>query len=149
MRTRFVMGAILLAGCLAWMHQNGIMDEEAMRRGRELLDQYDLADMRSGRLPPLIVIPETTRPLRLPAVPEQFTRWFNSFQPAAAAAILILSAFIPGLRISFFVIPAALIIVAGQHLGIPPIAVLGGHHGTNLALGVALAVLGFFLSQEG
>jgi hypothetical protein len=144
-RTRFLVGALLLAGCMAWVHQNGVINKEIIQQGRDFFNQYD---WRLGRLPPLFVLPETTQPLRLPVIPEAFTTWCDSFLPAAAAAILIVSAFVPGLRISFFVFPAALIIVAGQSLAIPPLSLLGGHQGTNLTVGIVLVVIGLFLSRE-
>ncbi|MFK7820303.1 MAG: serine/threonine protein kinase, partial [Planctomycetaceae bacterium] len=143
-RVRFIVGCLLITGCLLWIRQNDLFStdtlktatEAAMQSGDVL--QINLKDVAGS----LDTSNETTRTaLNLPMI----GGLFNDFQPGIAGLLLVVSAFLSGYRMSVFAIPAALIVLFGPGLGLPGIDAIGGPATTASAIGLALLVAGFLL----
>ena len=83
-------------------------------------------------------------PLRLPLV----GRWFSSFAPGIAGAMLVFLAFFRGWKMSLFALPAAAVMVFGPSWGLPGIAALGGAPTTAIVLGLAVAGVGLVFGRE-
>ncbi len=112
-KIRFLAGAALLAGCVAWMHQNAMISTEqataivdAAKAGDvEALQSHAKAGVERARQ----VAARPTETLDLPVVPPRLLELVSSFGAGAGGLILIVSALFSGVRIAFFAIPAALI----------------------------------------
>ncbi len=156
-RARFLLGALLLAGCAAWVHQNRLIAEPAVR---DLADQArvraaavdDLETARTsveavGRQAAdaglaILDASGSARPLRLPLVPAAITGLFRDFNPGVAGLLLIVSSFFRGWRMSLFAIPGAAVMVVGPVLIGPPIGPT-----TALVVGLAIAAAGLVRSM--
>jgi hypothetical protein len=136
---RFLAGAVLLAGCAGWAHQNGLIPgQEIQKLAGEALERQDVPDVSGVH----IDLARETRPLSLPLVPAAVTDLFDGFNSGAAALILLLSIFFRGWRIALFAWPAAVVAFAGHRLGIPALGPLSAQTVSMLA-GAALALPGF------
>ena len=136
-RVRFVVGVVLIAGCLLWLHQN-----------RELTGQItDTAD-RAVHLRPVELPREAadTVALQVPGVPDGVLRRFASFNPAVAGLLLVLSAGWRSPRLTSFFVPAAGLIFLGAALGVPGIGGWGPG-AVSLAAGLAVAAAGFLADR--
>jgi hypothetical protein len=136
-RVRFVIGAVLIAGCLLWLHQN-----------RELSGQItDTAD-RAVHLRPVDLPREaaTTDPLQIPGVPDAVLQRFASFNPGVAGLLLVLSAGWRSPRITLFFVPATALIFLGSALGVPGAGGWGAD-AISLAAGLAVAAAGFLADR--
>jgi hypothetical protein len=146
-QVRFLVGAVLLAGCLGWMNQNGLIPGRELKRlAREAvsvqnpnLPSVDLAALQ-------VDLHKETTPLRVPLVPEVLTSGFNSFNPGVAGLLLVLSAFAPGALAGLFAFAAAAVAWAGPRLGIPSLGPLKAEYLSMLA-GAGLFVLGLMLGR--
>ncbi len=151
---RFVFGALLMAACAQWMHQNGILPLASVDRERSVTQADEApgttrsqADPANGR----------TQPLRLPRVPESWTSWINSHNVGLAGVVLVVSAFFGGGIVGVFAIAAAAVMIFGHQWGIRGIRGFQGvgwgigtlatvpQHLVTMAAGVALAVVGVLL----
>ena len=152
--TRFLVGTLILIGFFLWMSQNNLLpDAAAVSERVEAIVQTDdpvqtvttetareaaqLARDEAERVAAIVrkrLEDGTVQPLKLPGVPEALTRWFNGLGTGVAGLILIVSSFFSGVRIALFVVPAALVALAGPRLGLKPEAISIG-----LALGLAVA----------
>jgi hypothetical protein len=145
-RTRFLVGAALLAGCLLWVDQNGIVTgaqiKDAATRAIEHPDP--LQALRDTRID--VRVPLRTTPLHLPFLPRPVSNLFHDFNAGAAGLILILSALVPGARVGLFAIPGAAIALIGPAIGIPSIGPLDSMR-TSMALGAGVALLGAFFGK--
>ncbi|MGQ9574212.1 MAG: serine/threonine-protein kinase [Thermoguttaceae bacterium] len=156
-RMRLVLGSLLIAGCALWAHQNGMIRELTQQdlqriqahweKLRETVQQEpgsliarldQLAPERSGQF----------KPLHLPWAPEAITNLFDSFNPGLAGLILAISVFIPGLKVSVFLFPAAAVMLLAHTTGIPGLLEPAGNSITSLAIGLVLALAGFIFGKE-
>jgi hypothetical protein len=135
---RFLVGAVLLAGCAGWAYQNGLIPgQEIQKLAGEALEHQDVPDTSGVH----IDLARQTQPLSLPLVPAVVTNLFDGFNSGAAALILLLSIFFRGWRIALFAWPAALVAFAGHRLGIPALGPLSAPVVSMIA-GAVLAVPG-------
>lgn len=125
---RFLAGALLLTGCLFWMHQNQLLTKEkldeatatakqlsakAQAVATEVVKSKDAPDFNHVQKTfaevELPKVPDQSRPLKLPLVPQKITSLFNSFHPGVAGLILLFSSLFRGVKIGLFAIPGAAI----------------------------------------
>jgi hypothetical protein len=122
-KIRFLAGACLLAGSIAWMHQNALISAEhanALVEAAKAGDidaigahaQAGVAHAREGAAKP-------TETLDLPVVPPALLALVSSFGAGVGGLILIATSFVGGMRIALFAIPAAAVPVLGPRLGLP------------------------------
>jgi eukaryotic-like serine/threonine-protein kinase len=152
-RLRFVVGAVLLVGCLFWVRQNDLVS------GRQL-SQAAEAIQKSGEVPKRLeelqeefqgmqkeVQAKETKPLNLAGVPTAVTSLFDSFNPGVAGVILILSAFLGGWKAGVVGWLGAAIAWLGPRLGIPAVPPLSASQ-VGMAAGLVLAVVGGYLVRR-
>jgi eukaryotic-like serine/threonine-protein kinase len=110
---RFLVGAALLAGCIAWMHQNAMISAEQAGALVEAAKAGDVQAIQShaeaGIARAREVAARPTEILDLPFVPPRILALVSSFGAGAGGLFLIVSALIPGVRIAYFAIPASAI----------------------------------------
>ncbi|WP_406700786.1 protein kinase [Singulisphaera sp. Ch08] len=152
---RFLAGAVLLTGCLFWMHQNNLLTKEKLEEAKvtaqqlsekaqavanEAVKSNDVSVLKDAHKTfaqvDLPKVPEKTRPLSLPMVPQRFTALFHSFSPGVAGLILLFSSFFRGVKIGLFAIPGAAIALFG------PQFLPGMSAGISSGLGLLLGALG-------
>lgn len=146
---RLLAGAALLLGFLAWVHQNGLLSGQRLRRSAESAVQA----VKEQRAPDLErmqaelgegVETGELRPLELPGVPAALTGLFDGPNAGAAALILVLSSLLgrrPGGLLAW---PAALVAWVGHRLGVPAAGPLTAGQ-VSMVAGAALAVAGAVL----
>ncbi|HEX8199610.1 MAG TPA: serine/threonine-protein kinase [Isosphaeraceae bacterium] len=156
-RARLLAGALLLAGCLAWMHQNRLISgREITDLATQAIETRDITQAQKALQSKVAtlqrVATRTTRPLALPLLPARVAGLFRGFNPGVAGLILVASAFFRGWRLGLFVVPAAALAVLGPTAGLPPIAVpLWGTirpSESSLALSLVLAGLGVVFGRS-
>ncbi|MCA9155548.1 MAG: hypothetical protein KDA38_12205, partial [Planctomycetales bacterium] len=147
-KVRFLLGCLLLGGCVLWMKQNGWLSAEEVTsatmqavRDRNLTEVTAVADGVVSDLATQQT--DSSKSLALPLV----GRLFDSFNPGVAGLLLIALSIFRGWRMSLFALPAAAIMVLGPSLGIPGVEALGGSHTTSLALGGAIGAVGLLLGR--
>lgn len=132
---RFLAGALLLTGCLFWMHQNQLLTQEkldeATATAKQLSQKAQAVATEAVKASDVSVlkdvhktfaqvdlpkVPDRTRPLSLPMIPKRFTALFNSFNPGVAGLILLFSSFFRGVKISLFALPGAAIAWFGPQI---------------------------------
>lgn len=150
-RTRFLLGAGLLVGFLAWANQNGLVErrhvEQVAQRAREAVQARDLgaipeaARAVAGDVQGRVAAKPRTEPLRLPGAPAAISRLFDGYGSGVAGLILLGSAFVRGWKPSLFAIPAAILALAGPSLGMPSLGPLSPEP-ASWAIAAALAAAG-------
>ncbi len=132
-KTRFLLGAALVAGCLIWIEQNKLVDREKLKEAGATLQQSAPKDVESTDVDELKAagkkagtqvlsavdreaLKQATKPLELPGLPASVGMLFNSFNPGVAGLILVLAAFFRGWRMSLFVLPAAAVAIIGPSI---------------------------------
>jgi eukaryotic-like serine/threonine-protein kinase len=122
-KIRFLAGAALLAGCVAWMHQNAMISREHATALVEAAKVGNLTAVESHAQAGIAHAREQagrkTEFLELPVVPPALLALVSSFGAGAGGLILIVSSFLSGHRIVYFAIPAAAIPILGARLGLP------------------------------
>jgi hypothetical protein len=134
---RFLAGAVLLAGCLLWMYQNDLLEQDKLAGllGK-LVENQDFEELaRSGPA------------LELPLVPPAVTDLFSGFGPGVAGLILIVSSLFSGWRVSLLAVPAAVIAFVGPQLGVPAMGPVSAPLVAMVA-GLGVAILGFVFLRE-
>lgn len=126
---RFLMGCLLIAGCTMWMSQTS-------------------DDLQPSNLLKEFLSEEPTQPLDLPIIHDLAAKYFYNFNSGLAGIVLVASALVFGWRISFFVIPAAALMIVGESLGIPAWIEFQRFHLGSLVVGSILTVLGMFFGRE-
>jgi hypothetical protein len=135
-RLRFLAGALLVAGCVLWMKSNDLIPGQELKQIAEGLGEAsaitakDLEETATSQEVQKLAGSwmqnyRQAKPLGLPVIGGLFV----SFNPGVAGLLLVLSAFIPGLRVSLVIIPAALVLLFGAALGLGtwiPLAVGAG-----------------------
>jgi len=121
-RTRFILGALLIGAHLLWMHQNDLLTREQLQA---TVDATTTA-VQEGELASAEDVLQTgeTTGLRLPGLPENIgDRFFNSWNPGVAGAVLLISSPFSGFLLSLVVLAGAALILGGHVLGIPDLTI--------------------------
>ena len=126
---RFLLGCFLIAGCTMWMSQTS-NDLQPANLLREFLSE------------------DPTQPLNLPIIHDLAAKYFHNFNSGLAGIVLVASALAFGWRISFFVIPAAALMIVGESLGIPAWIEFQRFHLGSLVAGSILTVLGMLFGRH-
>jgi hypothetical protein len=138
-RLRFLAGAALIALCAMWMNSNGLIPGQELKQlaevakqpiNRENLEAASTSEAAQKFAGSWLQSYKQAQPLGIPVI----GGLFNSFNPGVAGLLLLFSAFIPGLRISFVIIPAALVLLFGAAFGLGTMI--------PLAIGAALGCVG-------
>ena len=147
-RTRFLLGALLLAGFLAWVHQNEVISAGQIREAAaKAVNAPDrLAALRETRID--VRLPPKTTPLRLPFLPGPVARWFGGFPAGASGLILVVSSLFAGSRVGWFAAPGAAVALFGPSLGMPRVGPLDPASASTAA-GAGLAALGLLFGRAG
>jgi general secretion pathway protein E len=101
-QTRFLVGGLLIAACLWWMHQNELVPRAELRSG-------DFASIQQ-RVDPS---GKDTHAMTLPHVPGQWTAWVDSYLIGAAGLLLVVSSFVRGAPGGAFAVVTAGVLVSG------------------------------------
>jgi hypothetical protein len=146
-RARFLLGTVLLVGCLCWVHQNGIVSGEQIKdvAARAITGPDPLRTLRDARLD--VHLHRQTRPLRLPFLPGLVTNQFRSFNPGVAGLILILSAMVGGTRAGLLAIAGAAVAWIGPSVGVPRLGSLDSQT-ASMVLGAGISMLVIFLGRH-
>jgi serine/threonine protein kinase len=145
-RVRFVVGCLLMTGCLLWIRQNNLFSPEALQAAtEEAMQSGDVTKIDLDEVTDALNTSEEAprTALKLPVI----GGLFDNFQAGIAGLILAVSAFVSGFRMSFFAVPAAIVTVFGPALGLPGIAAIGGPTTTATVIGLGLLIAGFVLVQ--
>lgn len=121
---RILVGALLLAGCTLWLHQN---------------------ELFSGDLASALDTQRTFQTLELPMVTADMAKFVSSFAAGVAGLVLLGSAFFGSWRLSLFAWTAAAVVLFGVSFGIPDLT--QKLHAGYLAgaIGVSLFAIGMIL----
>ncbi len=144
-KVRFLLGSLLIAGCVLWMRQVGMLSgdkvidviAEGYKSGADGVVGTISTDVgeKSG----------ADDALEIPMLGR--INLFHSLNPGGAGLILVFSALFAGWRMSIFVLPAAVIICFGEFMGIPGIDAIGGVQMSAFVIGLAVAVVGLFFGR--
>ena len=85
--------------------------------------------------------------MKLPLLPESVLVHFNSVNVGLAGLILVFSAFFPGVKMAFLMVPAAAVAMFGEHLGLGQIWRIRAEYVHMAAAGV-LVVLGVLFGRS-
>jgi eukaryotic-like serine/threonine-protein kinase len=156
-RTRFVLGVLLVGGCLLWIKQNDLVKPERIKQWisqsyekaraggfKSVNDIKAIGQSASGA----VSTNKEVQPLKLPVLPQSVTSVFNGFSPGLAGLVLVASVIFPGLTLGVLLLPAAFIAVFGAKLGVPGIGPISPQ-GMALLIAGTLTVLGWFVRKRG
>ncbi len=145
-RTRFLLGSALVAGCLLWVHQNGVISGAQIKdvAARAIEAPDPLRTLRDARID--VRVPGRTAPLDVPFLPRAVTRLVRGFHAGAAGLILILSAMMRGSRVGDFAVPGAAIALLGPAWGVARLGPLDAPSAC-IVLGVGVACLAFVFGR--
>ncbi len=160
-RTRFIAGALLLGGCLVWMHQNEMLTSEHAQTVADTLKSVkgtDLKDLTAaaGELKEKVAdiagqakAKTETKSLSLPMVPLPVLALVSSFGAGASGLILLFSSFFRGAKMTIFALPAAGITLFGPKLMALGLPRLGGLDDSlvPVVIGCGIMVVGIFLGR--
>ncbi len=153
-RTRFLLGCLLVAGCVLWMHQNGMIErfpatyEKVRDEVRAAVEEGRAESLLEKTGPLAVELSGEHRPLDWPPVPREWTEPFSSFNPGVAGLVLILSSLVGGWKIAAFLFPAAAIMVLGHTTGVPGLLEPMANSVVSLGAGLGLALAGFIFGRE-
>jgi hypothetical protein len=139
-RARFLVGASLVAGCVLWMHQNGMLPGARLKElAQQAAQVRDLDAARrigeaAGSLE--IRLRDATDILRVPGLPGAIARWASSLGAGVAGLVLVLSALRGGWRTLGLAWAGAMVALLGAQG-----ASLGGASAVALAVGAGLGLL--------
>ena len=130
-KPRFLAGAILMAGFLAWVHQNEIITREQLLALKEATtkaaESGDIQALRDAKIEIKMDRPTQALKVDLPRSPANASRvlgLFNGFGPGVAALILLVSSFFGGVRVGIGAVAGAAVAWLGPALGLPAIGPL-------------------------
>ena len=153
-KVRFLCGALLMAGFLAWVHQNEIVTREHLLRLKDAatkaVETRDVEALRKVDLDIKIDKPTKAVEVDLPRVPAEAARvlgLFNSFNPGVAGLILLVSACFGGIRVGLGAFAGAGVALLGSVLHLPAIGPIDPAL-TAMVLGGAIAVVAIFFGRE-
>lgn len=153
-KLRFVLGSLLLTGCLLWVNQNGLVSGEQLKESGEQLKEaasqaienreLNMDDVE-GAVEDAVDTETLTKmePLKIPIVGQ----FFDSFNPGIAGLLLLFTAFFRGWKMTIFALPAAAIMVFGPTLGIPDLVEIEGIHVLSAAIGGGIGFLGILFGR--
>jgi membrane protein implicated in regulation of membrane protease activity len=151
---RFLLGAVLLTGCILWVKQNKIIPGERLATlGATVKDQSsDIvggvdATKISGAAQNVVDTSVESKPLDLPMIPSFATRLFDGWAPGIAGAMLVISALFSGPSLGIFLVPAALIMFLGGKYGMPALGPASSQS-VATAAGLVLAAIGFMFARK-
>ncbi|WP_169975989.1 serine/threonine-protein kinase [Tautonia rosea] len=139
-RVRLLVGLALLAGFLAWMHQNRLIPQETpaelieAARSPENLDLTELGQSLDARRQALQAEAERAEPLRAEIAPGLLALLFRHVGAGLAALILLSSCLSARRSVALASLGATVVALFGPDFGLPISVSLG------LALGLALVV---------
>lgn len=149
--SRFLLGVILIFGCLIWAKQNGLLNKIATSTVNaninNSIDNQSASDIAGQSLSAVrSSLAAETESLNFPILGGMF----YNFNPLAAGLILLASTIIFGWRMSIFALPAAFITMFGQSLGIPELIPLGINHVhiTSILIGLGMFSLGVVFGRR-
>ena len=141
---RFLAGAALLVGCLAWMQQNALIPGRQIReiagKAIETKDAGTVEGLKDLR----IDLSRKTTPLK--GLPAPLASLFSSFAPGVAGLILLITSSFGKTRMAVLAIAGAVVALVGPRLGIPPLGPLDGQT-ASMAIGGALGVVGLVVGR--
>jgi hypothetical protein len=151
---RFLLGAVLMTGCILWVKQNKVVTGERLatlstavqEQGSDIVDGVNatkIADVAGGVVDTSI----ETRPLDLPMVPVFLTRFFDGWAPGVAGLVLLLSVPFSGPKLGLFIVPAALLTFLGGKFGVPQIGPVSSQS-VATGLGLVAAAAGFMFARR-
>jgi hypothetical protein len=150
-KIRFLAGAALLAGCIAWMHQNAMISTEQAAAAVEAAKAGDLNALQTHAQAGVARVQahaaKPTQTLELPVIPPALLALVSSFGAGAGGLILIFSSFVRGARITLFAVPAAAIPILGPKLGLPSFFGLDPSLIPSI-LGIAILAAGFVFGRS-
>jgi len=123
---------------------NIITIKAAVTEGVQARDAQQVADKLKASLT------TDTVPLQIPMVGASLPMvgdWFNSINPGIAGLILIFRSLFQGVRMTVFMLPAAAAMIAAPALDLYDLQLLPHTHLLGLAVGVGIAVVGFFFGR--
>ena len=156
-RVRFLLGALLLAMSLVWMHQNALIKVADIQKAGQTLTQDQQKALEDAKALSQQTVDSVrdvaegkraTQRLEVEGVSPEVTRRLDGFGLGEAGLILLISAFFRGRKLSAFVLPAAAIAVIGPHLVEPGARTLGTTSLGAMALALGVATLGFFFGRS-
>ena len=150
-RARFLLGGVLLAASLLWMHQNALFSAEEIRQAgldatatadgeKAFADAKEIGRKLAEGVRGVVDASTGTRPLELSGLPPGIARRLDGFGLGVAGLILVASAALGGVRIAAFALPAALLAALGPQWVEPGARTLGVT--SLLTIAVALGLLG-------
>jgi len=137
---RFLLGCVLVAACALWMQQNGLLTMAT--------DVPPAAPLPEGYPQPVTPLEHwlarlhQAQPLSVALLGPELSSWCDSVNVGIAGVLLMLSLFVPGVKIAWFLYPAAVVMAAGHSFGIPDVVSVPGVHLPALLAGLILAALG-------
>jgi hypothetical protein len=150
-KVRFLTGTALLAGCIAWMHQNAMLSAEHATAVVEAAKSGDMEAIRAHAEAGVARAREAaagpTRPVDLPGLPPRLLAVVSSFGAGVGGLILIVSSFSFGIRITLFALPAAAIPVMVPRLWHPALGGLDPSIVPSI-VGVVILVAGFLFNRR-
>jgi len=150
-RARFVAGVLLIAACVLWMHQNGLIPGKAMKDiGQQMIDEGRVADAGEVKMTlaeAFRLEGKEIRPLALPGLSEDITTWLSGYQAGLAGLVLVFSGMFAGVRMTVFLLPAVGVILFGEALGVPGVWRMSSAE-VSMAAGGVLALLGFSFGRS-
>ncbi|MEW4568127.1 hypothetical protein AB1L88_09690 [Tautonia sp. JC769] len=138
-RVRLLVGLALLAGFLAWAHQNRLIPRETpselveAARSPEELDLAEIGRSLDARRQSLQAEASRAQPLRAEVAPRLLALLFRYVGAGLAALILLASSLSAGRSVALASLGAALVALFGPNLGLPL--------GFSLGLALALALV--------
>ncbi|MBN9119839.1 MAG: protein kinase [Planctomycetes bacterium] len=145
-RLRFVLGAVLFAAGLLWLHQNNLLRDNkafsALTEGN--LGAAQQAAEKTGKA--------ATKPLTLPGdvvpVPDDLRPVLNTWAlPLTGLLVLLNGVFYFGWRPTVVTVPGAAVALLGPMLGIPAVDPLTAQHLSLIIGAVLIIVVARFLRQ--
>jgi serine/threonine protein kinase len=154
-RPRFLVGALLLAGFLAWVHQNEIITSEHLAQLKEAAsraaESKDVEALRNMKLDIKLDKPtrelQVTMPAQVPPGASRVLRLFNGFHPGVAGLILLVSSLFRGVRVGLFAFAGAAVALLGPALGLPRIGPLDPAL-ASMVLGAAIGLAGIIFFKN-
>jgi eukaryotic-like serine/threonine-protein kinase len=128
---RFLLGAVLLAGCLYWMYCNDLIAQ-----AREVASLDAALKLVQG---------ENTQPLneKISFLPGTLTKWFDGYGSGLAGLLLLISALLPHWSAAIIMPIAAAIALMGHRLGIPELGPL-----TSMAIATVLGLIAVMVGRR-
>jgi hypothetical protein len=140
---RFVLGAILIAGCMTWVKHNDLLPTE---RVTDTVNQALNTAAGQSQAQKTASAARIAEPLALDYLPAWLTRWFGGWQAGIAGALLIISTFVTAPKLGLFVVPAALVTVFGAAIA-PNVGPIQDWMISSLA-GIVLTFMGIRMTRD-